>query len=186
MNTKYWVAFSSIAELDPVFIKSLYEYFGDIERAYNASEKDFAQIEGLKIDKTKEFLKARGRINPDKVYEEVEKRGINILTLDDARYPYMLRQISNSPAVLYYKGDIFSCNLKRTVAFVGSRRASTNGKDSVRRVINDFRGTDICIVSGLAEGIDAVSHRSAIENGLKTIGVIATFINGNGVPPGPS
>ncbi len=174
MNTKYWVAFSSIEQLDSAFIKNLYEHFGDIERAFNASKKDLEQIEGLNIKKADEFLKLRDKTNPDKVLEEVEKRGVNVLTLDDARYPYMLRQIGNPPAVLYFKGDIFSCNLERTVAFVGSRRASTNGKDSVRRVINDFHGTDICIVSGLAEGIDAVSRRSAIENGLKTIGVIAS------------
>jgi DNA processing protein len=76
--------------------------------------------------------------------------------------------------VLYYKGDLFGCNLEKTVAFVGSRRASTNGKDSVKNIISDFKNTDICIVSGLAEGIDAISHRSAIDNNLKTIGVIAS------------
>ena len=86
----------------------------------------------------------------------------------------MLSQISNPPMVLYYKGDIFSCNLERTIAFVGSRRASTSGKDVVRAIIKDFKNTDVCIISGLAEGIDSVSHRSAIDNGLKTIGVIAS------------
>ena len=75
---------------------------------------------------------------------------------------------------LYYKGDLFSCNLERTVAFVGSRRASFSGKEGVTRVISDLANTDICIVSGLAAGIDAVSHKSAIDNNLKTIGVIAS------------
>ena len=46
--------------------------------------------------------------------------------------------------------------------------------DGMREIISDFRNTDLCIVSGLAAGIDAVSHRSAIENNLKTIGVIAS------------
>ena len=116
----------------------------------------------------------RDKTDIDKTFEEVEKRNIKFLTLEDERYPVMLKEIHNPPAVLYYKGDIFSCNLDKTVAFVGSRKASTNGKDSVRRIINDFKNTDICIVSGLAEGIDATSHRSAIENNLKTIGVIAS------------
>lgn len=174
MNTKYWVAFSSVEELDSTFIQRLYNYFGDIEAAYNASEKDLEQIEGLKINKAKEFLNRRKVIDPDKALEDVEKRGIKILTFDDSRYPYMLGQIHNPPMVLYYKGDLLSCNLDRTVAFVGSRRASMNGKDSIRKIISDFNNTDICIVSGLAEGIDAVSHRSAIENNLKTIGVIAS------------
>ena len=86
----------------------------------------------------------------------------------------MLSQIHNPPMVLYYKGNLFDCNLERTVAFVGSRKASMNGKDSVKSVIKDFKNTDICIVSGLAEGIDATAHRCAIENNIKTIGVIAS------------
>lgn len=174
MNTKYWIAFSSIEQIDSVFVQRLYNYFGDIERAYNASEREMEQIEGLNIKKAKEFLNIRKNINPDKLYEDVEKRGINVLTFDDRRYPYMLSQIYNPPMTLYYKGDLFGCNLERTVAFVGSRRASSNGKDSVKKIISDFKNTDICVVSGLAEGIDAISHRSAIENNLKTIGVIAS------------
>lgn len=174
MNIKYWTAFSSIEQIDSSFIRCLYKYFGDIERAFNCSKKDFENIEGLNVKKADEFLHLRDGINLDKTYEEVEKRGISVLTYDDERYPKMLKEIHNPPMVLYYKGDLFSCNLDRTVAFVGSRRASTNGRDSVRSVINDFRNTDICIVSGLAEGIDATAHRSAIENNLKTIGVIAS------------
>ena len=86
----------------------------------------------------------------------------------------MLRQTSNPPMTLFYKGDLFSCNLERTVAFVGSRRASFSGKESVSSIISDLRGTDLCVVSGLAAGIDAVSHQAAIDNNLKTIGVIAS------------
>ena len=174
MNTKYWIGFSFIDEMDSAFVRTLYEYFGDIERAFNCSKSDLEKIEGLNIQKAELFLKQRDKINPDKLFDEVERRGINVLTFDDTRYPKMLREIHNPPMTLYYKGDLFSCNLDRTVAFVGSRRASTNGKDSVKRIITDFRNTDICIVSGLAEGIDAASHRAAIENNLKTIGVIAS------------
>lgn len=177
MRQKFWIGFSSTEQIDSAFVCSLYEYFGDIERAFNCSKKDFSEMEAdVEINEKKldNFLRLRDKIDPDKAFDEVEKRGIKVLTFDDEKYPKLLREIHNPPAVLYYKGDLFSCNLDRTVAFVGSRRASTDGRDSVKRIINDFRNTDICIVSGLAEGIDAVSHRSAIENNLKTIGVIAS------------
>ena len=177
MNIKYWIGLSSVEQIDSSFVRILYEYFGDIERVFNCSEKDLQNIEGLNIKKAEEFLYLRDKINIDKTYDEVEKRGINILTFDDSHYPRMLREIHNPPIVLYYKGDLFSCNLDRTVAFVGSRKASSNGKDSIKRIINDFKNTDICIVSGLAEGIDAASHRAAIENNLKTIGVIASGLD---------
>ena len=54
----------------------------------------------------------------------------DIRMLQTGPYPYMLKNISDPPAVLYYKGDLFSCNLDKTVAFVGSRRASFSGKES--------------------------------------------------------
>lgn len=174
MKTKYWVAFSSIEQLDSTFIQRLYNYFGDIEIAFNATLNDLKQIEGLSVKRAENFIEKKKSINPDSVLEFVQKRGVNILTYDDDNYPYMLRQISNPPMCLYYKGDLFSCNFDRTVAFVGSRRASFNGKEAVKKIISDLANTDICIVSGLAAGIDSVSHESAINNNLKTIGVIAS------------
>ena len=174
MNKKYWVAFSAIDQLDSTFIQRLYNYFGDVETAFNATKRDLEQIEGLSIKKAENFLEKRKGINPDRAFEEVEKRNIKILTFDDKNYPYMLSQISNPPMTLYYKGDLFGCNLERTVAFVGSRRASFNGREGVKKIIKDLANTDVCIVSGLASGIDAVSHESAISSNLKTIGVIAS------------
>jgi len=177
MKTKFWTAFSSIEQLDSTFIQRLYNYFGDIEIAFNASLHDLEQIEGLSRIKAENFISKKKGVNPEQTLELVLKKGINILTYDDERYPYMLRQISNPPMTLYYKGDLFSCNLDRTVAFVGSRKASYEGKESVKRVISNLANTDICIVSGLATGIDAISHKSAIENNLKTIGVIASGLD---------
>ncbi len=174
MKTKFWTAFSSIDQLDSTFIQRLYNYFGDIETAWNATLNDLKQIEGLSIQKTNNYLAKRTRVNPDQTLDFVINKGIKILTYDNPQYPYMLRQISNPPMTLFYKGDLFSCNLERTVAFVGSRRASFAGKEGVNSIISDLRGTDLTVVSGLAAGIDATAHRSAIENGLKTIGVIAS------------
>ena len=174
MDDKYWIAFSAIEQLDSTFIQRLYNYFGDIETAFKAELKDLEQIEELSVRKAKNFIEKKKDINPDKALEDVLKRGIKFITFDSTDYPYMLSQISNPPMTLFYKGDFSICNLDRTVAFVGSRRASLSGRDSVKRVISDLKNTDVCIVSGLASGIDAVSHESAIANNLKTIGVIAS------------
>ena len=174
MKTKFWTAFSSIDQLDSTFIQRLYNYFGDIETAWNATLNDLKQIEGLSIQKTNNYLAKKSGVNPDQTLDFVINKGIKILTYDNPQYPYMLRQISNPPMTLFYKGDLFSCNLERTIAFVGSRRASFAGKEGVNSIISDLRGTDLTVVSGLAAGIDSTAHRSAIENGLKTIGVIAS------------
>lgn len=174
MGNKYWIAFSSIEEIDSRFIQRLYNYFGDIKTAFNASLDDIKQIDGLSVKKAENFLKLRDKIDIDKTYSKVESRGINFVTLADENYPKMLKNIENPPAVLYYKGKLFECNLEKTLAIVGSRKASSSARDNLRKIISGLGNTDICIVSGLASGIDTVAHNSAIESNLKTIGVIAS------------
>ena len=177
MKRKFWTAFASIEQLDSTFVQRLYNYFEDIETAFNATLSDLKQIEGLSIKKAENFIEKKKGVIPENTLDFVLNKNIKILTYEDKNYPYMLRQIPNPPMTLFYKGDLFSCNLDRTVAFVGSRKASTNGKESVRKIISDLKDTDLCVVSGLATGIDSVSHQSAIENNLKTIGVIASGLD---------
>lgn len=173
-KNKFWIAFSSMENLDSCFIQRLYNYFGDIETAYNASLFDLSQIEGLSVKKAEIFVKKRDKTNPDKKLEEITSRNISYITFDDEKYPYMLKNISNPPMVLYVKGDLNSCNLEKTIAVVGSRKSSTHAKDVLTKILSELRNTDICIVSGLASGIDTTAHQAALSNNLKTIGVIAS------------
>ena len=169
---KYWIAFSSIEELGSSFIQHLYHHFGDIESAYCAD--DLSEVDGLSKNAAEKFLRLRDKVDPDKILQDVINRGIKFLAYDDEKYPYMLKNISDPPSVLYYKGDLSSCNLEKTLAVVGSRKATSYAKDALAKVMSGFAGTDICIVSGLASGIDTTAHRCAIDNNLKTIGVIAS------------
>ncbi len=174
LKNKYWIAFSSIESIDSAFILRLYNYFGDIEAAFNAPEHEFQNIDGLSIKKTENFLAARKNLDIEKVFSEVEKRAIKFLTYEHEDYPFMLKQIFNPPAVLYYKGDLARINFNKTLAVVGSRRASTYAKDALKLVLKDLKNTDITLVSGLASGIDTTAHHIAVDNGLSTIGVIAS------------
>ncbi len=169
---KYWIGLSSIEELSSSFILRLYNHFGNIEQAFCAN--DLSAIDGLSIAKAEKFMRLRDKVDLDKALEAVQSRGINYLTFDDNRYPQMLRNIYDAPAVLYYKGDLFDCNLDRTLAVVGSRRATSYAKDALSKIISELIDTDICVVSGLASGIDTIAHTSSINNNLKTIGVIAS------------
>jgi len=173
-KNKYWIAFSSIENIDSEFILRLYNYFGDIELAFNADEAEFKNIDGLSIKRAENFIKARKSINTDEKFELVQKRGIDFITYDDERYPELLKEIYNPPAVLYYKGDLTRVNFNKTLAVVGSRKASMYAKEALKKVISGLANTDITVVSGLASGIDSAAHQLAIENGLTTIGVIAS------------
>ena len=169
---KYWIALSSIEEISSSFIIKLYNYFGNIEDVFCTN--NLSGIDGLNIKTAEKFLRLKDKVDPDKILQEVENRGISYLTYDDEKYPYMLKNISDPPAVLYYKGNLSGCNLEKTLAVVGSRRATSYAKDALTKIIGELQNTDICVVSGLASGIDTTAHKAAISNGLKTIGVIAS------------
>ena len=94
MKNKYWVALSSIEEIDSSFIQRLYNYFGDIETAFNAN--DLSAIDGLSVRKAENFFRIRDKVNPDKAVEKVAERGIKYLTFEDENYPKMLHNIDLS------------------------------------------------------------------------------------------
>lgn len=171
---KYWIALSSIEQIDSAFIQRLYNYFGDIESAYNASLSDLSQIDGLSIKKAENFVNKRKDIDLSKTLDLVLEKGIKYYTFENPDYPKLLKEISNPPSVLYYKGNPDNCNFNRTLAIVGSRKASFHAREAVEKIVSELQGTDICIVSGLASGIDTSAHISALKHNLKTIGVIAS------------
>ena len=164
-------------QIDSRFVQRLYNYFGDIESAFNASIAELSQIDGLSVKKAESFVALRDKIDPDKVLNEVVRRNIKYITFENENYPQMLKNIENPPAVLYYKGNLEDCNLEKTLAVVGSRKASYHAKEELDKIISQLAGTDICIVSGLAAGIDSQAHLSALDNNIKTIGVIASGLD---------
>lgn len=171
-NEKYWYAFAKLTKTASAFVNVLYHHFGSIKLAWHAEAYDLWKIEGLQERQINGFLSERPNINPDECYEYIKKRGIDFIHPEDKRYPYLLRHIDNPPTGLFMLGNISDCNLERTLAVVGSRRASENSKTTLRNILSGFTNTDICIVSGLAEGIDTVAHKTAVDNNIKTIAVI--------------
>lgn len=174
MNGKYWIAFSSIEQIDCEFTLKLFEHFGDIEKAFNVNSDEIKKIDGLSIKKAESFLRLRDKTDPDKTFYTIKNRGIKYITFDDQDYPQLLKNIDNPPSIIYYKGDLQDVNFNKTLAVVGSRKTSRYAKEAVDIIISQLAETDITIVSGLASGIDTTAHISAIKNNIKTIGVIAS------------
>ncbi|MGX7148800.1 DNA-processing protein DprA [Enterococcus ureasiticus] len=98
------------------------------------------------------------------------------ITILDPIYPYYLKQIYNCPVLLFYKGNIELLE-KNCLSFIGARGASVYGINVVRQLIPEMISNDLIIVSGLAKGIDSVSHQVAMQHGGNTIGVIGTGLD---------
>jgi len=98
---------------------------------------------------------------------------ISIITIFDPEYPVWLRNIYQPPWALFAKGDLSLLQKEPKLAVVGSRQASSYGKNAIRLLFPALIERGIVIVSGLARGIDAAAHECAMKNGGRTIAVIA-------------
>lgn len=102
-----------------------------------------------------------------------EKEKVEILRIDGAGYPSLLKEIATPPAELYLKGKLPT---SACLAIVGSRRASAYGLRIAERLARELTEAGLCIVSGLARGIDTAAHRGALSGKGETIAVL-----GNGL-----
>jgi DNA processing protein len=99
--------------------------------------------------------------------------GQSILTLADSAYPQSLLEIADPPNVLYVRGNAALLQT-RGLAMVGSRNATPQGLQTAENFAKTLAGRGLCIISGLALGIDAAAHRGALAAGGATIAVIGT------------
>jgi len=103
--------------------------------------------------------------------EEIEALGISWFCLAHSHYPSKLRCLKNPPLVVYYKGNK-DLLIMKSIAMVGSRLMTSYGVRVVKEMVPDFTRAGFCIVSGLALGADALSHKVALESGGSTIAVM--------------
>jgi DNA processing protein len=101
----------------------------------------------------------------------IERYKINALYYLNDNYPKRLKLCNDSPVMLYFKGNA-TLNESKILGVVGTRKATAYGKSFTEKLISDLSNSGILIVSGLAFGIDICAHRSALANGLNTLGVM--------------
>jgi len=101
----------------------------------------------------------------------------NYFTIEDDIYPQCLREISNPPLKLYYKGNLDLLKDERLIAVVGTRNPSSYGKLCCEYMVKKMTIANITIVSGFAKGIDTIAHKTSLLTGGKTIAVIASGLD---------
>jgi len=108
--------------------------------------------------------------------EKAKKFGVTILTPTDPEYPEILLKTRGHPLALYVKGDVVALS-KPGVAIVGTRRATSYGKDQANSFGYELAERGWCVVSGLALGIDAEAHRGALDAGGTTVGILGSALD---------
>ncbi|MGB1248948.1 MAG: DNA-processing protein DprA, partial [Chitinophagales bacterium] len=172
----HYLALSFVDGIGAVNAKLLISYCGSAEAIFKESKAALLKIPGIGA---KTVSKIQSSAVQEKIDEElafIEKYKIKMLAYTDADFPQRLNHCPDAPLLLYQKGTT-NLNATKVISIVGTRKATHYGKGFVQSLLGELQGTNIQVVSGMALGIDGQAHKSSIENGLETIGVLGHGLN---------
>ncbi len=170
-ETKYWVALHQVPYIGPVRLERLRRHFGSLACAWNADARALAAV--LDSRAAESLARTRRALDPDRELERIERAGIAPISIDDPRYPRLLREIPAPPTVLYVRGELTPAD-DVSVAIVGTRRATAAGREIAARLGEDLAAAGVTVVSGLARGIDGAAHQAVLRGEGRTIAVLGS------------
>lgn len=170
------LALNFIPGVGHMLVKQLVSYCGSAEAVFKTPKSKLLKIPGIgtltadSISKDVPIQKAEVELT------KCEKEGVQILLHTDKSFPKRLNHISDAPSLLYVKGSA-DLNASKIVSIVGTRKATSYGKEITDNIIEYLAPHNPIIVSGLAYGIDIQAHKSALKYELPTIGILASGVN---------
>ena len=171
----HWIWFATRPSVSDRARAALLRHFGDAEDVYFASKEDYAAAEltedGIASLSDKDLRGTRT------VLDECSRKNIRILTLRDAAYPGRLKNISDPPCVLYYKGSLPDMDDRPVIAVVGTRHASGYGLSTAKRMGYQIASCGGIVVSGMAYGVDGMAMAGALSAGMPVIGVLGCGVD---------
>lgn len=175
----YWLGFSVFSGIGPFKFKKILKEFGSAKKAWNASNSKILRILGENLGP--KFVDFRNEFSIENYLKSLKKENVWFLTLKDKHYPNLLSKIKNPPFVLYGRGISFDKwkeeELGKAIAVVGTRKTTQYGREVTKILASKLSLAGFTIVSGLAIGVDAISHKAALENGNKTIAVLGCGVD---------
>jgi DNA processing protein len=146
------------------------EVIGSAEKVF-AADVDALVSAGLPAKAAAVMVAECKAIDPHRELRRLISEGFAAVLVNEERYPKILKEISDPPAVLYYRGD-FSALDHLCVSLVGSRKATAYGKAVADRLSGDLASLGVTVVSGMARGIDTAAHLGVLRAGGRTAAVL--------------
>lgn len=171
----YWIGFTLVKGIGAVRFQRLLERFGDARSAWEADASTLTEA-GLSPRVTERLIAVRQQVDLPRLYEQIQAKGIHILTWQDEAYPQRLREIAQPPPVLYLRGELLPED-DWAVAIVGTRRVTSYGRQVTEQIASFLASNGVTIVSGLARGVDAIAHQSALRAGGRTLAVLGSGVD---------
>ncbi len=162
--------------VDKAFIKKISSLF-NISEVFCADKSSWKNnLKHQEIDKVELLKHAISNININELKKKLNNLQINFIHLNDSRYPEKLKEIHDPPVGLFCKGNIDILNQSKFISIVGTRKSTSYGEVTAKRIAYSFAKRGLIVVSGLADGIDAFAHKGALDSG-KTIAVLGTGVD---------
>ena len=169
---RYLIGLNLIPEITPRRMGILLSHFPSPQAIWEAPLAALARLPNFS-EAAPRIVAQRDEGAIDHELQRAKKLNARILTLLDPDYPPLLREIDDPPAVLYLNGE-GKIDTTRTIAIVGTRRASGYGRAMAHKLAMELARSGIAVVSGLALGIDTAAHRGALAGNGRTIGVLGS------------
>lgn len=170
----YVAALNSISGIGYKTFLVLTERFGTAEAVLKAEENQL-KAKGCSETVIAKLLAGRKKVDAAKLYDKVLSQGIDLITVFEPEYPLQLKNTPNPPTVLYIKGKLPEATFN--VAIVGTRMATVYGTRTARLLASQLAEKNVCIVSGMARGIDTAAHKGALEVQGPTVAVLGCGID---------
>ncbi len=174
-DLKYWLGFNIVKGIGPAKVQALLDYYGDLGAAWVAPETELARI-GLDQRALTTLHEARRDLDLDAELARVEAAGIQLITWQSAAYPTYLKETPTPPPLLYVAGDLQEVD-RFAVAVVGTRRLTSYGRQVTKNLVTGLVHNGVTVVSGLARGIDAVAHKTAVDLDGRTFAVLGSGLD---------
>ncbi|MGV3509655.1 MAG: DNA-processing protein DprA [Sphingobacteriaceae bacterium] len=171
MSLLHKIALTLIPGVGSVNSRLLLKHFGSAEDVFKAKKPTLISIPGIGEKTAKSILQHDFFERAEKELEFVEKYKIKTFFYSDEDYPKRLRNCYDAPVLLYYKGNA-ELNNARVVSIVGTRNATSYGKELTDSLVDELQKHNVLVVSGLAYGIDAMAHKACLKYDIPTIGVV--------------
>lgn len=177
-NLKYQIAFSMLKGVNGNTARTLLHRVGSVRAFFELKPNELALLTGANSDIFDHEYRQKLLAEAEREANFVEVNKIRHSFITDSDYPRRLENCDDCPSMTYSLGR-YDFDSPHTVGIVGTRHATPYGIDFTRRLVADLAKMmpGICIISGLAYGIDVTSHQAALEAGTPTVGVLAHGLN---------
>jgi DNA processing protein len=173
---KSWLALSTVPNVGPIRFISLVKHFGFPEAVLSANEKELSDLPEFGTVIASNVKRRVDWELAEKQLQLMEKNQVQLLTFKEEFYPENLKSIYDPPPFLFIRGNIKKED-KNAIAVVGCRMASPYGRQITEKIGRELAKRGITIVSGLARGIDSISHLSALKENGRTIAVFGSGLD---------